>query len=131
MNFEAIYHNFLLFIVLMFPFVVVPNYRNNQVVSVPSLRWGLLFLFVAVYCMANEPIYLNSWTDRGAYGTGFVNLQRDGYQFDGLNGETLFTFYSWIVSFFTDYHGWFYITAIIYVGSYLIVAKRLTREYAF
>lgn len=131
MSFESIYHNCLLLTVLLFPFCILPVYRGNQVISVPRSSWGFLFLIVAVYCMANEPIILNSWTDRGAYGTGVVTIQRNGYHFEGLTGESLFGFYTWIVSLFTDYQGWFYVTAIIYVGGYMVAARRMTREYAF
>lgn len=132
MNFEAIYYNFLLFWVLMFPFMIVPNYRNNQVVSVPSPQWGLFFIFVAAYCMANIPIFIGSWSDRGAYGSSFLEIASLGYHFDGFHGETFFGLYTWIVSWFSsDYHVWFYVTALIYVGNYYFAANRMTREYSF
>lgn len=132
MSEEALYHNVLLLLVLIFPMLVVPVSRNNRVVDVPRPFWGVLVWLFAVWCMATVPVYLGTWTDRGAYGGAFVSIAQGNYHFDGLQGEAFFTLYMKIVSLvFSDYHIWFYVTAIIYVGNYLLAANKLTREYSF
>lgn len=132
MSTESIFHNFLLLIVAIFPFCITATTRNNKVINVPLPYWGILFLLVAVWCMANVPIYVGSWSDRGAYASSFINAVQHGYHFDGFHGETLFGFYTWLVSLISsDYHVWFYLTAIIYVGNYFMAANRLTREYSY
>lgn len=132
MSEEALFHNVLLFIVLIFPMMVVPVSRNNRVVDVPRPFWGALIWCFAIWCIANVPTYLGTWTDRGAYATTFVSFAQGNYHFEGLQGEALFALYMFLVSFLSsDYHLWFYITAMIYVGNYFIAANRLTKEYSF
>lgn len=127
---DSLFFNSLLIVVTLFPLCILPTNRANKVVDVPRPYWSILLLVIGAWCMANKPIILGSWTDRGAYADSFIRLQRFGYVFQGFHGETLFELYQWIVGRFTDYKGWFYVTAIIYIGNYCITANRLTREYS-
>lgn len=132
MTTESIYYNVFLLTVALFPFYIVPTTRKNLVIDVPTPSWGIPFIIFAVWCMANVPIHPGTWTDRGAYADSFIEVVNNGYHFQGFNGETLFTFYTWIVSFFSsDYHFWFYSTALIYVSNYFVAAQRLTGIYGF
>lgn len=132
MSTEAIYHNVLLLLVILLPMMVVPVSQNNRVVDVPRPFWGLFIWCLAVWCMANVPINLGTWSDRSAYAGAFLSIARGNYQFEGFQGEALFSLYMWIVSqISSDYHLWFYITAVIYVGNYFFAANRLTKEYSF
>ncbi len=132
MSTEAIFYNVLLLLVILLPMMVVPVSRNNRVVDVPRSYWGFLIWVLAAWCMASAPIYLGTWSDRGAYGGAFVSIAQGNYHFEGFQGETMFSLYMWIVSLFSsDYHVWFYVTALIYVGNYLFSANRLTKEYSF
>lgn len=132
MSTESIFCNFLLFVVLIFPFCMTATTQKNRVLNVPTPNWGVAFGILAAWCMANVPIYVGSWSDRGAYASTFINFAQYGYQFEGLRGEPLFGFYMWLVSLISsDYHVWFYLTAIIYVGNYFITANRLTKEYSY
>lgn len=129
---QVIYHNILLLLVFLLPLMVVPINRNSRVVDVPRPYWGILIWCLAVWCMANVPIYLGTWTDRGAYAGAFISIAQGNYHFEGFQGEALFSLYMWVVSLLSpDYHAWFYITAIIYVGNYFFAANRLTQEYSF
>lgn len=130
MNPQELFFNTLLFVVILFPMCIMPTTKANRVIDVPRPFWAILLVAIFSWCMANMPIHLGSWTDRGAYAASFIYFQQFGYQFEGFHGETLFSMYQWIVGWFTNYIGWFYVTAIIYIGNYCITATRLTREYA-
>lgn len=132
MSTESILLNLLLLIVLFFPLYVNTTTWKNKVLEVPHPFCGIPLWILAAWCIGSVPVYVGSWTDRGAYAGSFIDIVQHGYHFEGFNGETLFGFYTWIVSLFSsDYHFWFYITAIIYVGNYFIVANRLTRDYSY
>lgn len=131
MSFDAIYYNTLLIIVILFPLVVQPVIWGNKVIDVPRSYWGFLFVALGVWCMSSKPIILGSWSDRGAYASTVLDFQTHGFLYDPQRGEVGFLFYTWIVSLFTSYKGWFVVTAVIYMSCYWFAAKRMTREYSF
>lgn len=131
MNFEAIYYNTLLFIIALFPMMIYPTNWGNKVIDAPRPIWGIFLIVFGTWCMYSFPIIVGSWTDRGAYAGTVLDFQSHGFSYDSQRGEVAFLIYTWIISRFTSYKGWFVVTAVIYMGSYWLAAKRMTREYSF
>lgn len=129
----AIFHNVMLLVLLFSLMGITPNTRYNQVVDIPNSFWSIPLWVFAIWVLGSNPVYLGTWTDRGAYGSAVIHLQQHGLADVpiGRSGDWLFSVYTYLVGLVTDYKGWFYVTAAIYVGNYLIVARRLTKEYMF
>lgn len=131
MNYFAIYYNTILFVVLLSVLGIRPSLKRNQVVEVPPFLLCFFLLLFAVWCLGSEPFVIGSWSDRGCYAQGVVDAQNQGHFSAVSTGELAFSLYVYLSSFFVDPKGWFYLTAVIYVGSYILASWRLTREYAF
>lgn len=131
MNYFAIFYNTILAVVLISSLGIRPSIRRNQVVEVPSFVLCFFFWLFAVWILGSEPFVIGSWTDRGCYAQGVVDAQRYGYMSGISTGEKAFSLYVYLSSFIVSPKGWFYLTALIYVGNLLLVSWRLTREYAY
>lgn len=131
MNYFAIFYNVMLVIVLMSSIGIQPSFRRNQVVEVPPYVLSFFIMVFVVWCLGSEPFVIGSWTDRGCYAQGVVDAQTHGYMSQVSTGEKAFNLYVYLSSFFVNPKGWFYLTALIYVGNLLFVSWRLTREYAY
>lgn len=127
------FHQIVLVLLGFLAFSVVPNTRPAQVVDVPRAMWSIPLAIFVIWILASNTVVLGSWSDRGAYGGAVVFYQQNGFQWlqTASSGEWLFQVYTYLVSLFTDYIGWFYVTALIYVGNYLVAARRLTKEYVY
>lgn len=130
---DPIFYNALLILLFFLVMRLTPTTRGNQVIEVPSVLWVIPIVFFAVWAMASNPVVLGTWTDRAAYGSAVIHFQQFGYNWNDLSfkGEWLFNLYVYAVSLITDYKGFFYVTAAIYVLNYFEAAHRLTKEYAY
>lgn len=133
MDNEVIFSNTMLVMLSIALMSITPNTRPTRVVDVPRFEWSIPLGVFAVWILASCPIILGSWTDRGAYASGFLYYQQHSFSWSDItsSGEWFFQLYTSLCSLFTNYIVWFYITAILYVGNYLIASRRLTGEYAY
>lgn len=131
MNYFAIYYNSILLILLASLIGIRPSPRRNQVVEVPSYILGFLLIPFIAWVLGSEPFVIGSWSDRGCYAQGVVDAQRLGLKATLSSREFAFSIYTYLVSLVTNPQGWFYITALIYVGNLLLVSWRLTRSYSY
>lgn len=132
-NNSVFFYNSVLFLLLVQLLSISPDSRPAKVVSVPRFVWAFPLAFLSVWLMASCPIVLGSWDDRSAYASAVLFFQQYGYQTIKVAsiGEWVFELYTYVVSLITDYQGWFYITAIVYICNYMLAARRLTMDYAY
>lgn len=131
MTFEEIYIHVLFFLVLISMLSIQKSAYPRKVIDVPPYFWNIIFAVFAVYCIANMPVPWGTWADRHGYAYNFM-LVKQGTS-EAVIDYVDIGFLKWMqwTSKFVNYQGWFYLTAIVYVGNYLIAAWRLTKEYSY
>lgn len=131
MGVEELYIHVLLLLVILSAFTIRKSAYAMKVIDVPSWGWGFMFAVFAVYCMAELPVPWGTWADRHGYANNFILAQQRGGGSAESFADAGFTQWVYWTAKITDYQGWFYLTAIVYVGNYMIAAWRFTREYSY
>lgn len=110
---------------------VTPSYVRNKVIDMPHVNWLFVIVPIIIFCMAGQPINYTGWeNDRGNYALSVISYATANHP--NLNkGDWGFCYYQFFVAKMTNYVGWFYLTATIYVMNYYFCAKRLCKEYSF
>lgn len=129
MTYKDIYITGMLVIAFLATLTIKKSNKREQVIDVPPYWMSFILVVFAVYCMAELPVYMGSWNDRHGYVYNFIQASKShNWSYEG--NELFFHQWIWLISRFANWNVWLYLTAIVYVGNYLIAAFRLAREYS-
>ena len=102
----------------------MPRQMNSPLLVV------LLFLFAALI-IGFTPVIFIGWGDRANYAIQFLAFVHDR-QFEAWGGRDYgFTTWMMLLTPLRQYTYFFVVTAFVYVGMYLLAAKRISRQYSF
>lgn len=130
MNWFDIYHNIIFLAFIFTVLSITPNSQYSRVISVPNWKWSFVWGTLAIICFGSIPVVWHTWNDREAYALEILSYRTEGHTLNLSSSDIAFRYYCILSSKIFSYKGWFYLTAVIYVGNYLIAAKRLVKEYS-
>lgn len=126
-----LFYSTLLVALLLSLLAISPSNVRNQVIKVPPIQYLYIIIPIVLFSIAGHPIHYKGWeNDRGNYALSLIAYATADHP-NLTKGDYLFSYYQFFVAKITNYVGWFYLTALIYIMNYFICAKRLCREYSY
>lgn len=109
-----------------------PVGRNKNYIVKPTPNYLTIFLaIIAIVIISTLPIEWGNFTDRENYALTFKSFQENSDNINNITTDNIFYLYTYLVSKITDYNGYFFITALIYIGNYFLAAKRMSKNYHY
>ena len=102
---------------------------GSLLVNSPDNRFTFLIMLLVVYLLAYTPIPVGTGADREYYVRSFLAIQ-EGYKPSEVS-DPFFYYWQTITGKLMDYKQWLVATAMLYVGNYFIVSRRVAPRYAF
>lgn len=130
---SSVYYNTLLAISMFSIFCfLIPN--KKRLVNSPNFIITILLAVFAALCMGMLPVSIDIYTgdDRNHYALSFLAIQRDiSAEYSVSANDPIFATYGFFLSKYTTVFGFFIITALIYVGNYMLAARKLASRYSY
>ncbi len=123
---ELYYHT--TFALVLLTCLMIPD--RKSCIYTQSKRWCIFLLLLAVLCIGLLPVPWNSGADRELYAASFMQMSK----FEALpsfKNDALFGIYQWVCGLVLNYHVWFLLTSLIYVGNHYLMSQELGERYAF
>lgn len=130
---SAIYYNTFLAISLITAVGILLIKPKGKLVSCPNLFFTILIGLFAALCMGLLPVSIDIYTgtDRNNYALSFIWMQNDPANSTASINDALFSTYTQFLGKYIDYTTFFIVTAIIYIGNYILAAHKLTPKYCY
>lgn len=133
MSSDIYFYTFLvLSIITAIGIVIIPS--KKELVSCPNLFFTMLMGLFAALCLGLYPVVVDIYTgtDRNHYALSLILMQNNPeMEFGASINDALFTLYAQFIGKYANYTGFFIVTAIIYVGNYMLAAYKLTPKYSY
>lgn len=125
------YTEVMLLLVFFSSFAIRKSYSQQRVINVPPYWLSFIFAAYAIVFFAMFPVPWGTWADRHCYAYYVLSARQGFYGFQSEINDIGFA--KWIIwtSKMVSYQGWFYLTALVYVGNYWWASWRFTREYSY
>lgn len=123
---ELYYHT--TFALVLLTCLMLPD--RNSSIYMHGKSWCIFLLLLAVLCIGLLPVPWNSGADRELYAASFMQMSK----FEALpsfKNDALFGIYQWVCGLVLNYHVWFLLTSLIYVGIHYLMSQKLGERYAF
>lgn len=130
---SSVYYNTLLAISLFSIFCfLIPT--KKRLVNSPNIIITILLAVFAALCMGMYPVSVDIYTgtDRNHYALSFLAIQKNlDTEYSISTNDPIFATYGYFLSKYTTVFGFFIITALIYVGNYMLAARKLASRYSY